>query len=421
MTDKQRPRILVLPLHGPQKRRQIRSNHTHSNTPSLHIGPHVVMAIAVITPRKEYRSEMGFDVGEGGASEVGTVGYDAEDGWGGFSVGAGPHLVDGFGEVVASLFEFVGLDFVDDHSGYVYSVLQAQRTIQLQLIKRPSQSTIRHQNDIRPQFRRHSCISRPDNASHSGMPRSLANGNCVNAATVIPSSATGLLGIGSSALDNVQVRSSNIRHLTCVVDLSVEIILGISPRNEDGRHVRILQMVHLEMISDEFDILVYNHVLPFLLRGFLVAVAIVLRCIAYSTIIVILVRNDGDGFVPDAQALLPHGLHVAHVFGAKSFGEMRDEGQADGGFTDVLAGGCHVDGALVADGGGGRGDGCLAITAVDVIGEGREAAAELDRFVAPIISFAVCRKVVGGKRRRDDRREGTTTVGRVRRGWCAAN
>ena len=37
------------------------------------------------------------------------------------------HLLDGFGEVVTRLIEFVGLDFVDDDAGDVHSVMLAVR------------------------------------------------------------------------------------------------------------------------------------------------------------------------------------------------------------------------------------------------------------------------------------------------------
>mmetsp|Transcript_3712 Transcript_3712/g.6778 ORF Transcript_3712/g.6778 Transcript_3712/m.6778 type:complete len:288 (+) Transcript_3712:246-1109(+) len=171
------PSALRLTLHRPQKRRQVRRDHAHPNTPSLNIRPHVIMTIPMFAPREEDGAEGAFDVGQCGTAEVGTVGNDAENGRGGFAVGTGPHLLNCFCEVGTCLIEFVGLDFVDDDAGDVHSILQKKRTIQLQFVKRLPQPSIRDQHHIGPQLCRHPGIACTHNSTYTGVPRAFANGN----------------------------------------------------------------------------------------------------------------------------------------------------------------------------------------------------------------------------------------------------
>lgn len=92
------------------------------------------------------------------------------------------------------------------------------------------------------------------------------------------------------------------------------------------------------MIAYQFDILINGDVSSLLVKGFTTC---------HGRLVV-------GGFFPHSETLLSDRLHVPYVFGAEAFGEVRDESEADGGFTHVLFSGGYVDGTLVADCGGVR-------------------------------------------------------------------
>mmetsp|Transcript_2531 Transcript_2531/g.5842 ORF Transcript_2531/g.5842 Transcript_2531/m.5842 type:complete len:200 (+) Transcript_2531:471-1070(+) len=193
------------------------------------------------------------------------------------------------------LLELVWDDLIDYHASNPHIVVLAKHPIQLQFIERRSKPSICYEHHVRTKSRCHLSVIDIDDAAHAAVSSTLGNHHITRVTHMLK-------------------RSLNVSNLLLVGNLAIDELLRIPPRDDDGGHVFVIQMIKLEVLSHQYNILV-----------------------------------DACGLArrgPDLDVLLSNRFDKSDTF--EAFFQPRHDGERRAGLADVLLGGSDEDGTLIS-------------------------------------------------------------------------
>mmetsp|Transcript_12636 Transcript_12636/g.27786 ORF Transcript_12636/g.27786 Transcript_12636/m.27786 type:complete len:257 (+) Transcript_12636:388-1158(+) len=143
-----------------------------------------------------------------------------------------------FGHVVLCLVITVRDDLVDHHTGHPYIVMLTKNSVQFQLVKGAAKSAIRYKDHVGPNERSTLCIVQRHNRSDRTVPCTLQKDNV-------------------AIFGHMQHGILNPVELIGRRYFSIHKLFGVPLRNNNRRHVLVIQMVQMEMFLYQANVLVH--------------------------------------------------------------------------------------------------------------------------------------------------------------------